>query len=371
MHMDHIGEAPLLSRRALLSLATAVGVAALCGTRSGTAAAAADGPLRVAALKGPTAMGLVKLMDDVDGGRAEHAYDVSILASPDEIVPLLVKGELDCACVPANLASVLYSKTEGGVCVLAVNTLGVLYIVETGDEIDGIDDLQGRTLYASGKGSTPEYALNYLLGAYGLEPGRDLEVEWKSEHTECLASLLAAGEGAVALLPQPFVTSAQAKNPQVRVAVDLTQAWDACQEGSENPSRLLTGVVVARAEAIRDRADDIDAFMADYADSVAFVNANLDQAAELVGAYDIVDEEVARVALPACNIVFEAGAAMRTALEGYLGVLYDADPTSVGGALPDGDFYYRGDEDLVFDDADAAAVTTSVAGSTGSARADG
>lgn len=358
---------PALSRRQLLAAVCGAGLV-LCaavptarGAQQPWEGVPADEPLRVAALKGPTAMGLVKLMDETDGAAqdgsdAARAYEFSIMAAPDEITPLLVKGELDIACVPANLASVLYNKTDGDVRVLAVNTLGVLYIVEMGDQVADIADLAGRTVFASGKGSTPEYALTYLLRANGLEPGEDVEVEWKSEHTECLASLLAAGEGAVALLPQPFVTSAQAKSPQVRVAIDLNDAWDACQRGEEEPSRLLTGVVLARAEVVEERPDAVDAFMADYAASVAYVNANVDEAAELVGAYGIIDAAVARTALPACNIVFIEGAPMRAALEGYLEVLYGQDPASVGGALPGDDFYYRGDERP---DGDAAAVSAS------------
>ena len=183
-------------------------------TRALSIADAEESVPRVAALKGPTAMGMVKMMSD-----APDAYDFTISAAIDEITPKLVKGEVDIAAVPANMASVLYNNTEGAVKVLAINTLGVLYIVENGDSgVSSIADLKGRTLYASGKGASPEYALNYLLAQNGLDPETDVTVEYKSEHAECLASLL-ANEGSLALLPQPFVTSALAQVEGLRVAL--------------------------------------------------------------------------------------------------------------------------------------------------------
>ena len=211
---------------------------------------------RVAALKGPTAMGMVKMMSD-----APDAYDFTISAAIDEITPKLVKGEVDIAAVPANMASVLYNNTEGAVKVLAINTLGVLYIVENGDSgVSSIADLKGRTLYASGKGASPEYALNYLLAQNGLDPETDVTVEYKSEHAECLASLL-ANEGSLALLPQPFVTTVQMKRPTVQVALDLNDEWAKAQEGSDAPSMLITGVVVARSAFIDENPQAVSDFL--------------------------------------------------------------------------------------------------------------
>ena len=299
------------------------------------AAAEAPAAPRVAALKGPTAMGMVKMMSD-----APDAYDFTISAAIDEITPKLVKGEVDIAAVPANMASVLYNNTEGAVRVLAVNTLGVLYIVENGDSgVESIADLKGRTLYASGKGASPEYALNYLLTQNGLDPETDVTVEYKSEHAECLASLL-ANEGSLALLPQPFVTTAQMKQPTVQVALDLNDEWAQVQEASDSPSMLITGVVVARSAFIDENPDAVNAFLDAYAQSVAYANEHADETAALIGQYDIIAEEVARAALPQCAIVCIEGEEMAEALSGYLKVLYDQNPASVGGALPDEAFYY-------------------------------
>ncbi len=241
--------------------------------------------------------------------------------------------------MPANLSSVLYNNTEGAVQVLAINTLGVLYIVDTDDSIHTVSDLRGRTLYASGKGATPEYALNTILSGNGIDPEKDITIEWKSEHAECLASLLA--NGGAALLPQPFVTTAQMKNEGVRVALDLTGEWDALQKDAEAPSALLTGVVVVRRAFAEEHPDAVNAFLDDYAASVAFVNGNVEAAAELVGKYEIVPAAVAVRAIPACNITFIEGDEMQQKLSGYLETLFAQNPKSVGGKLPDEAFYYK------------------------------
>lgn len=296
--------------------------------------------VRVAALKGPTAMGMVKLMDDSDSGKADtENYSFEIAASADEVTPKLIQGDLDIAAVPANLASVLYNKTKGQIQVLAVNTLGILYIVENGDTIHSVSDLAGRTIYASGKGSTPEYALNFILEKNGLTPGKDVTIEWKSEHSECVSALVQDPSG-IAMLPQPFVTTAQAKNPNFRVALDLTEEWDKVMKDEETKSSLLTGVVVVRKEFAEENPEAVKDFMDRYEDSVNYVNDNVEDAAKLVGHYNIVTEDVAVKAIPECNIVCITGKDMKEQLSGYLEVLKDANPESVGGELPGDDFYY-------------------------------
>ena len=274
---------------------------------SGTQTQAEPVDVNVMALKGPTAMGMVKLMDDADSGNVDtENYSFEIAASADEVTPKLIQGETDIAAVPANLASVLYNKTEGQIQVLAVNTLGVLYIVENGDSIHSVSDLAGRTIYASGKGSTPEYALNFILEKNGLTPGTDVTIEWKSEHSECVSALAQDPEG-IAMLPQPFVTTAQAKNPNLKVALDLTEEWDKVMENEETKSSLLTGVVVVRKEFAEENPEAVEDFMDRYADSVKYVNDNVEEAAKLVGNYDIVTEDVAVKAIPECNIVCITG----------------------------------------------------------------
>jgi len=290
----------------------------------------------IAALKGPTAMGLVKLMQDSESGETSgNDYTFTLAGSADEVTPALIKGELDMACVPANLAAVLYNKTEGEIEVLAVNTLGVLYIVENGESVRSMADLKGKTIVAAGKGSTPEYALRYLLAENGIDPDSDVTIDWKSEHSECVAAL-ASGQATIALLPQPFVTVAQGKIEGLRMALDLTKEWDALGNGSS----LITGVIVARRAVVEENPAAVNEFLKDYAASVDWVNASTADAAALIGEYGIVDAAVAEKALPYCNIVCLTGADLLEALPGYLEVLYNADPAAVGGEMPDNSFYF-------------------------------
>ena len=302
---------------------------------------------KIAALKGPTAMGLVELMSLSDTANemmegkenvvsTNNTYDFTLAGSADEVTPALIKGDLDMACVPANLAAVLYGKTEGAVEVLAVNTLGVLYIVENGETVQSMADLKGQTIVAAGKGSTPEYALRYLLSENGIDPDKDVTIDWKSEHSECVAAL-ASGQASIALLPQPFVTVAQTKIEGLRMALDLTAEWDALDNGSG----LITGVIVARRDVVEANPGAVDAFLAEYQASVEWVNANNADAAQLISEYGIVEAApVAEKALPYCNIVCITGSEMKEKLSGYLQVLADAEPSSVGGTLPADDFYY-------------------------------
>ena len=327
-----------MKRMAALCLALVLTLtAAACGKKEEEQPQEVTGEqYSVAALKGPTAMGLVKLMHDAEQEDASFVndYTFTLAASADEVAPLLIKGELDMACVPANLAATLYQKTEGEIVTLGINTLGVLYIVENGNAVRSMADLAGKTIVASGKGSTPEYALNYLLEQNGVKPMDDVIVDWKSEHAECV-SALATGAATIAMLPQPFVTVAQSKLPDLRVALDLTEEWDALDNGSA----LLTGVVVARADFVKEHPAAVSNFLEQYSASVDWVNANTAEAAELIGGYDIVDATVAEKALPYCNIVCVTGTEMMDMLSGYLSVLWEQDAESVGGGMPNDDFY--------------------------------
>jgi NitT/TauT family transport system substrate-binding protein len=322
----------------ILSLLTIliISMTALLGCQGKKATVEDTTAIKVAALKGPTAMGMVKMMDDA---KSKDNYEFQIMAAVDEITPSLVKGDVDIAAVPANLASVLYNNTEGGVKVLAINTLGVLYIVENGDSIQSISDLKGKTIYTSGKGATPEYTLDYILKENGIDPQKDVNIEYKSEHAECVA-VLSSEENAIAMLPQPFVTSAQTKNDKIRIALDMNDEWDKLQT-EEDKSALVTGVIVVRTQFLEEHIELVNKFLEAYKDSVEYVNSNIEEAAVMIEEQDIIPEAVAKIALPYCNIVFIEGEEMRTKLSGYYSVLYEQNPKSVGGTLPDDTFYYE------------------------------
>jgi len=291
--------------------------------------------IKIAGLKGPTSMGLVKIMEDNENGSAANNYEFTIAGSADEITPKLTQGSLDIAAVPANLASVLYNNTDGAIEIIAINTLGVIYIVDKNEGITSLEDLKGRTIYATGKGSTPEYALRYILEENGIDPDNDVTIEWKTEPTE-VVSTLAVEESGVAMLPQPYVTVAQTQIDGLEIAIDLNKEWDNLQ----NDSLFITGVLVARKDFVEENQEAISAFLKEYQASTEYTNNNIEDAAALIEKFDIVSAAVAQKAIPYCNITFISGEEMKTAMNGYLEVLYEQNPASVGGTLPADDFYY-------------------------------
>lgn len=293
--------------------------------------------VRIASLKGPTTMGLVHLMSEAAAGRATWPYQVTMHGTPDEVVPGLVKGDIDIALLPANLAAVLYNRTHGEVQVAAVNTLGVLYVVEAGDSVHKMADLVGRTVISTGKGASPQYVLDFLLKQNGLDPSRDVTVEYRSESTEVVA-LLATKDKAVAVLPEPFVTVAASQNPRLRVALDLTREWEAVSPESS----LITGVLVVRKSFAAERRAAVAGFLSDYQESTRFTNEHPAEAGALIAGYGIVpNASLAEKAIPSCNITFVDGEAMQHKVKGYLEVLFAANPASIGGAMPGDDFYYQ------------------------------
>jgi NitT/TauT family transport system substrate-binding protein len=291
--------------------------------------------VRLGGLKGPTTMGLVKLLESAEQGTALNDYEFTMAPSADGLNPKLVQGELDIAAVPVNLASVLYNNTQGKLKVLAVNTLGVLYIIETGESVGSVTDLKGKTVYATGKDAVPEFTFKYILRANGLDPEKDLTIEWKTEPTEVVAQL--GQSGGIGLLPQPFVTVAQNNLPDLRIALDLTEEWGKL----ENVGALVTGVAVVRTEFAQEHPDAVSRFLDDYKDSVDYINAHVEESAQWVEKYDIINATVAVKAIPYCNIVCLEGDEMKQAVKGYLEALYEQNPKSVGGALPDDAFYYQ------------------------------
>ncbi len=289
--------------------------------------------IRVGSLKGPTTMGLVNLMKTSEEETSQGTYTFTMASDPSEIVASVASGDLDIAMVPANLAATLYNKTEGGVSVIDINTLGVLYGVTADESISSIADLAGKTVLTTGQGATPEYALNYLLAANGID---DCTLEFHSEATE-IAALLQEDPMKIAVLPQPFVTVAEAQNESLQTVFSLTDAWD---EVTGNGSRFLTGATIVRNAYLEEHPDAVAVFMEEHAQSAEKAVSDVEGTAALVAEYGIIEKApIAQKALPYCNIVCITGTEMQEALSGYLEVLYEADPSSVGGKLPADDFY--------------------------------
>ncbi|NLT57823.1 MAG: ABC transporter substrate-binding protein [Clostridiales bacterium] len=290
--------------------------------------------VRIGGMTGPTGMGFAGLYKNAQENPEAYPYEFQIVATADELTPNLATGSLDVAAVPANLASVLYNNSEGEYRLLAVNTLGVLSIVDLNVGIETLEDLKGKTLYSAGKGSVPEYALSYILAQNGFEEG-DVTIEWKSEAGEIVALLNGSGEG-VAMLPQPYVTVAQNQLADLKIAIDLTEAWDALGVDS----RMITGVLIGRKAFVEANPEAIDKLLEDYKASIDYVNAQPAEAAQQIEALNVAKAPIAQKAIPHCNLYFMQGAEMKEAMQGYLQVLLDQNAKAVGGKLPDDAFYY-------------------------------
>lgn len=311
---------------------------------SGTGSSAESStPLTVGAMKGPTAIGLADLMieqDDISNDGKQPAYEFTVAATADELVGHIAAGELDIACVPANIAVKLYSQTDGAIRVIGINTLGVLYGVSHDSGIQTLDDLAGRTVYLTGKGSVPGYTVEYLISKAGVAD--DVTLEYASEPAEAIARMN-ADPSSVAIVPEPFATASLAKDAELSRVLDLTALWDESAAGKEADGRFVTGVTIARSSLIDDDPEAVARFVDAWG---ASVQKGLDDPSAI--AQTLVDLDIlgnaalADEAVPKCNIVCIHSEEMKQDLSGYLKALYDAEPASIGGALPDDGFYYIG-----------------------------
>ena len=296
--------------------------------------------INIGVLKGPTGMGAIKLMDDSANGEYPN-YHFTLTPEVGDVVARLSNGELDVGALPTNVAANLYNKTSGGVQIIAINCLGVLYVLENGDSVKSVEDLRGRTIYCNGQGSNPEFTLNYVLRQHGLEPGTDVEVKF-ADASE-ISTKMITGEIDLCMLPVPAVTTIMMKNTDVHKALDMTVEY---ANAANNGSVLTMGCLVARTDFINEHPEAIDAFLENYSKTVEAVLADVDTSAELVAKYEITGSaEIAKLAIPDASIVCITGADLKPSLEGYFQVLYDADPVSVGGSMPAEDFYYVGTEE--------------------------
>ena len=290
--------------------------------------------VRIASLKGPTTMGLVKLWQQQDEGSAEGDYEFQMMTGADEIMPRMIKGEVDIALLPANAAAILYGKSQGAVSVIDINTLGVLYLVSGDESIKTVEDLEGKTIYLTGKGTTPDYGLQYLLAQHGIDLS-NVTLEYKSEATE-VAALLKENPDSIGLLPQPFVTAACMQNEELSVVLDINGEWESLNDGRG----MVTGVTVVRKDFLKEHPEAVDLFLKEHEASAQFANDNVEETAEMVAERGIVEKApIAAKAIPACHITCIEGEEMKAALSGYLATLFEQDPEFIGGAMPGDDFY--------------------------------
>ena len=293
----------------------------------------ADEKVNVFALKGPTGIGMVGVMEN-----HPDTYNFTLAGAADEIVAAIASGSADIAACPTNLAATLYKKTNGNVQLMALNTLGVLHVVSSDPSIDSFDDLAGRKLYATGQATVPEYALRYILEQNGLTD--KVEVVFVAEHSE-LATLMAAGKVDVGMLPEPHVTSVLMQNDQMKAVIDVTEAFESAAAKAGTDMVLSMGCVIVRRDFAEKNPEKVTAFLDAYSQSVAMVNADAKAAGALVEKHGVMPKAaVATRAIPNCHIVFIEGEQMRTQIEPLYNVLLSANPASIGGALPGDDFYY-------------------------------
>lgn len=326
-------------RKKILSIITIIMLSAMLCCACGQASTdnntqnsnnSSDTIVNIASLKGPTSIGLVKLYSDSDNGLTDQKYNHSIYGTAGEVSTGLIKGEIDIAAIPANQAAVLYNKTIGDIKILGINTLNVLYIVQKNETISSVSDLKGKTIYSTGQGTTPEYTLRHLLSQNGIDPDKDVTINYCSEASE-VVSAISTMDSAIAMLPQPYVTVAMSKVEGLSVALDIAKEW----KKTNTESEVITGVVVVRTDFANEHPELISDFIDAYKASTNFANNNVDECATLLEHYDIFKADIARKAIPECNIVLITGDEMTTPLLSYLNVLYEANPSSVGSAKPD------------------------------------
>lgn len=291
--------------------------------------------INVTVLKGPTGLGALQLMEKNDSKTASSNYNFTLASAADEVSAKIINKEADIVAAPTNLAAVLYKRTEGQVVMLAANTLGNLYIVTKNAEISSIADLKGKTIYSSGQGASPEYVLNFLLKKNGIDPETDVEIIYKSEHAE-VAPVFASEESVIALLPEPFVTNMLLKNSDLKVSVNVTEEWKKVSD-----SELVMGCLIARKEFVDANPEAVAKFLKEYEESANYAVTNVAETAALSEKYGIMAKNVAEKALPGCNIVYIDGEKLQNYVSAYFEVLFNANPKSVGGQLPDEKLYYK------------------------------
>lgn len=321
----------------ILSCAFLVAICTGCQNKTANSNAAKE-DISIASITGPTGIGLAPLMEKNDKGDANNNYTFSMVSSPDEAVAKITSGEVNIAAIPTNLAATLYNKTQGKTRMLAVNTMGVLYVLENGTSIQNVEDLKGKTIYSTGQGANPEYILDYILTNHNLQPGKDVTINFVSTNDE-LATLMQSGKAQIAMVPEPTVSVVQAKSGGIRTALDITEEWNKI---SDDQNSLLMGCVVANEDFVSQHADAVKRFLDEYRDSIEEAKSNVETAAELCENYGILPKaEIAKAAIPHCNLTYIDGSNMKNQIENYFGVLYDANPKSIGGNLPGEDFYYQ------------------------------
>lgn len=285
-------------------------------------------------LAGPTSVGAINMVEESKNGESNFTINESVDGAPDALVPKLVSGQADLAIIPANLAATLYNKTEGKVKVLATNSLGVLYVVTKGDvEINSIEDLAnyGEEILASGKGATPEIAINKILEENGYS-SEDLNINYLAQANEAAQKLI-AGEAKVAILPEPMVSSVLIKAKDAKVAIDLNELYE-----NATGYPIISSVLVGRSEYLD--TIDVDKLLETFKNSIEKAKANPEETAALLEKYDIMPAPVAKKAIPNLALEYKDGDKLKEMMAKHLEDLNNTNPQLIGGSIPEDDFYF-------------------------------
>lgn len=287
----------------------------------------------IAGLKGPTSIGMIKLIDEK--ALNDNKYNVEYVAesAPDALMAKIIGGEIQISSLPINLASTIYNKTNGEIQIAAVNTIGNLYIIGNSDIIS-LDDLKGKTLAISSKGATHDYAMNYILANKKLS--EEVTIKYFPDHAS-LAQSVIGEDSKVALLPQPFVTQALVNNNKVKILLDLNKEWK-----SVTDIELYTGCIVVNKKFAQNNKEFVKNFFSQYKISVDWVNNNPKDAALLVEKNGIMlNATIIEKAIPYSGITFKKAFEDKDNLNKFYKILFDSNPASIGGKLPDEGFYYK------------------------------
>lgn len=323
-----------MNKRIISMFMVLISIVAL--TACGPSRAVKNTTIDIASMKGPTSIGLAKLYNDSDNKKSTCNYNYTICGTADEITAGLLKGDYDIAALPCNVAATLYHKSEGDIVIAGINTLGALYVVEKGYYIGSFADLKNTWVYSTGQGTTPEYTFNYLLTMNDITPVQDITVIYTNEASE-LVSTIETQHEIITVLPEPYVTLAVNKHPELRVALDFSKEWERVNPGSA----MITGVIVARKDFAKNNPEVMEEFLKEYDASVNFANSNTEDCAEILEGLDIMKADIAKKAIPNCNVVLITGNEMETKVTSYLNVLYEANPDSVGGNPPVEEMFYK------------------------------
>lgn len=323
---------------ALLTICFLVSALTGCGSKTKQTSKSKDTAVKtnVSMVKGFSSISMVNLMEKNEKGKAANNYQFSVATAPDEVMSKLVTQEIDIAAVPTNMAASLYQKTKGNVVMLAVNTLGVVKVVTTDPSIKRLEDLKGKSVVGAGQGAIPEYTFNDILAKKGLKPQQDIQISYKPGHEE-VASLISSNQVQIATLPEPTLSQVMATNKKVRVIADLNTEWEAL-----HPNTIMAqGCVVVTKKFLEKHPQAVTRFMKEYQASAQKVHSDLQGTSTLCDKFNIIPEKVAKTAIPKSHQVFVTGKEAEKKLTPFFKVLYEANPKSVGGAVPDSAFYYQ------------------------------